>query len=242
MDELQRLAAFLYGFAPRSALVCAIEGDPPGSGGAPPTAPPPAAPATQPTTSAPTFTQADIDAAKQQAYNAGAAEVRRALEGKQKQPAAQQPPKPEANTAAPSVDVRTEITRIRSFERAAGAFGLSAEALEILETDFHTANPPDPAAWVQTRAKAFGWKAPGQPSTPPATAATTATPPSAPQGAPVTSTAAPASTTVVTDDTPIIRLSEADRGALLKRIGIKAYTDRMFSEFRASGTRVSFRR
>lgn len=193
------------------------------------------------------FSQADIDAAAQRAHNAAWAEARRKYEAP-KTPSGGQPPATKQDTVTTqqpqAVDVRAEVARIRSFERAAGGFGLSPAALELLEQDFNTANPQDPAAWVTQRATAFGWKQAGSATPATATSATeTPAPKITPHGPPVTGSGAPAnSTTVVTDDTPILRMSEADRIALRKRIGDGPYVDRMRKEFRQGNVRVKFGR
>jgi hypothetical protein len=204
-----------------------------------------AAPATQPTAPATlALTQADVDAAVQRAKDATWAEARRTFEGKQKQSGGGQPQQPKNEqpaTPTPTVDVRAEINRIRAFERAAGVYGLSSDALGILEDDFNSANPQDPAAWVAKRASAFGWKPAGG-GTNPATPAPAPAPQVTSTGAPVSGGGAPSNPTKVTDDTPILRMSDEDREALRRRIGDFAYVDRMKKEFREHGTRVSFRR
>lgn len=188
--------------------------------------------------SAPTITpeiQALIDAAaREAATKANNAAWKQARE-KYEKPAGgggQAPPaksETQSPPSSPPVDVRAELNRIRSFERAAGQFGLSAEALEILEGDFNTANPQDPGAWVKQRAAAFGWKAAGSNPAPsaPATPA-----PKAHQGPPVTGSGAPANPTTVTDDTPILRMSNEARESLRRTIGDAAYVERMRKEFR----------
>lgn len=215
---------------------------------------PPAAPATQPGNGAPQITpeiQALIDAAKteaaQQAKNAAWAEARRTFEAKQQKPTGGQPPQPKpqeqpASAAPPATDVRAELNRIRSFEREAGKYGLSADALETLEEDFNTANPPDPAAWVQKRATAFGWKPAGQAATPNGNGSPPsgqpASNPVVPTGPPVTSRGAPPPAGVPTDDTPIMSLSESDRKALIAKIGDVKYAERMLKEMARDNVRV----
>lgn len=245
MNRLKRLEAFLHGAAPDSALLCSVEGDPSSDGGAP------AAPVTPPAPNGtPTITP-DVQALIEQARadertktsNSVWKQAREKYEkgnggGQQPQPPKQNDqPAPQPQT----VDVRAEINRIRSFERAVGQYGLEADAIAMLEEDLNAANPSDPADWVHKRAKAFGWKASGGTSTPatPATPAAMAAPQITPKGAPVTGGGAPSNPTTITDDTPILRMSNSDQLALRQRIGDVAFVDRMRKEFR--NTRVRFK-
>lgn len=223
MDPMKRLSAFLHGFAPTSALVCSIDGDPPGEGGGQAPQQPPPAPATP--AGPPQFTpeqQAWIQQETDRKANAAAAAARRAEQERQGRRGEQPPPANRTEQPTPpapqAVDVRTEINRIRSFERAAGGYGLTPAALEILESDFQTANPPDPAAWVKQRAEAFGWKAGGTPNgnggQPPNGGLPTSPPPAGAPTVPVTSRAAPPGPATPTEDTPILSMSVADREAL----------------------------
>lgn len=241
MDELNNLAAFLYGRAFASSLVCSIEGDPAPEGGAPAPQTTPPAPATP---AAPSFTPdqlAWIEAERTASRNAGAAAARRAVEGRQPARAGEQQAQPSTPPAPPAatqnVDVRAEINRIRAFERAAGGYGLSPDALAVLEDDFNTANPSDPAEWVSKRAKAFGWKSPTNTSNQ-APGSTPAAAPAAPQPTPGS---APPST-VVTEDTRLMDMSEADRNAFVARHGVHKFKARFLAEMRADPRRFSLRR
>jgi hypothetical protein len=206
--------------------------------------PPPAPPAPA-TPAAPVVTpevQALINQAAQAAHNAAWKQARETFEAKQK-PGAQPPPATTKTEPPPQppplTDVRAEINRIRSFERAVGQFGLSPAALDLLESDFNTANPQDPAGWVKQRAEAFGWKAPGQPSTPAATVAAT-TPPGtvAPTGPHITERPTPPAPHVVTEDTPILSLSVSDRDALRAKLGDVAYAERFRRELKEKQVRI----
>lgn len=217
----------------------------------PPMPPQPAAPAPQPDgTGTPAITpeiQALIDARAQdaatKAHNAAWKQAREKYEkpasGGQQPP----PPKPNEQPAHPPQNVaevvRAETNRIRSFERAVGQYGLDDNAIAMLEEDLNAANPSDPAEWVHKRAKAFGWKAGGSPTPATPAPANTPAPQTAPKGAPVTGGGAPANPTTITDDTPILRMSDADRIALANRIGVVAYVDRMRKEFK--NVRVRFK-
>jgi hypothetical protein len=219
MDEMQRLATFLYGFAPRSALLCSAEGDPPGDGGAPAQQQPP--PATAQPANPPEFTPAQlawIEAEKTRASNAAAANARRAEQARQKpggEPPAAQPP------AAPqAVDVSAEFARERAFGRALGRFDLNDKALTLTEREFATAKPADPVAWLEERADAYGWKRLGAPPNgngQPASGGAPALNPAL-SGPPVTSRGAPPSPSGPTDDTPILSMSRSDQAALLSKL------------------------
>lgn len=206
-----------------------------------PSTPPPAVATPAATPSNPPDIQAMIDAAAQKAHNAAWKQARETFE--KKSPATGGNERPAATSAAsPHVDVSQEIARHRAFDRAVGKYDLSDKALGIIEAEFAAAKPSDPTAWFSERAEAFSFRRHGQSAasvtTPPATAPAAAPQPSGP---PVTSNGAPSSPTAITDDTPILRLSPADQLALQKRIGVKAFTDRMTKEFREHGTRVRLR-
>jgi hypothetical protein len=185
---------------------------------------------TQPTTSQPsgerTFTQADVDRiVRERLARESQRRTEPARSAQQTPPVTQ--PTPPAPPPAQS-DVRAEVARIRAFERASGRYGLSDAALSVLEQDFNAANPPDPAAWVQQRADAFGWRA-GTPA--PAPAASSATPPPAtPTGPPVTAGGPPPNSNPVRTDTPIHKLSIPAREALRREIGDIAFKNRLYSE------------
>ena len=247
MFELNRFATFLYGFAPRSALLCSNEAPPPGDGGAPPAQQPPPA-VTQP--ASPSFTPeqlAYIESEKTRVSNAAAAAARREALGRQAKPGGDPPPATRAEPAAPvaAPDAMTVVSRLRAFDRAANRYGLSDSARDILEQDFNAASPQDPAAWVQQRADAFGWKASGTAptaTTPPAatvpgaapSVAGTMTPPPMPGGA------APAR--VIDANTPIMQRSRADQAALAKQLGPFEFKKRLMSELAESGQRFPLRR
>lgn len=246
MDPMKRLSAFLYGPTPTSALVCSADGDPAGEGGGQAPQQPPPAPA-QPA-SPPQFTPdqlAWIEAEKTRASNAAAAAARKAEQarlGRRGGEQDAQPPAP-SNPQQPSgaaSDPAQVYMRLRTFDRAVDKYDLPSSARDIIEADFNKASPQDPAEWVQQRAEAFGWKTRGS-SNPATPAPETPAPKITPQGAPVTGTGAPANpTTVVTDDTPILRMTDSDRIALRRRIGDADYVERMRKEFRQNNVRVRF--
>lgn len=198
----------------------------------------PTAPATQSGTPAPSLTQADVDAAVKRATDAAWAEARRTFEGKQKPTGGQPPPTPPAAAPPQAPDVSSEYARHRAFDRTIGKFELSEKAQELVEREFASSKTPDPIAWLNERAEAYGWKRLG--ATPaPAPAGQPATPPPAVlSGPPVTSRGTPPPAAAPTDDTPILSMSHADREALRVKIGDVAFADRHLKELVARNTKV----
>lgn len=213
-----------------------------------------AAPAPQPAgNGAPTITpevQALIDAARAEAAKQANDSAWKAARLKYEKPAnggqqpQQQPPQPHSQPPS-APDAMAVVTRLRAFDRAAGRFDLSESARDVLEQDFNIANPSDPAAWVQQRAEAFGWKSRGVTSNPnPAPGSAPSAPPAAsPSGPPPAmppNGAAPAR--VVTEDTPFWTLSKDEQSALIKRMGPFEFKKLAFKQLAESGQRFSLRR
>ena len=202
----------------------------------------PAALAEQPASVAPTFTAAQVAdrerVAAQRAHDAAMAESRRIFEGKQRPstPATTQQP---ATPTAPSAD---DFGRVRAYERSLGRYDFTDDALAMLDERFASEKPADVAAFVTRMATAFRVPPRGGTTTP--TTITPATQAPAPvanaaNASPVTGTAAPSNpTTVITDDTPLINLSETQRQDWIKQHGWLKYTDRMRDESMRGGTRL----
>ncbi len=202
----------------------------------------PTAPAPQ--SAAPTITpevQALIEQARAEGRNSGAAETRRAMEAKlrgqapnaaQPQQAAPPPPAP----AAQSVDYQA----MRSFDRAMRRFDLSDDALAVVEEDFARANPSDPAAWVTSRAAAYGWRQLGATATAATTTNVTNPAPANPAhpATPMPGTTPPVT---VTADTPLTSLGKTDLDAAIRRLGVHEFSKRWFSELATTGKRISVR-
>jgi hypothetical protein len=182
--------------------------------------------------------QAMIEAARVEGRNSGAAETRRALEGKikgqgpnatQHQQSAPQPSAPPA--------VAVDHMALRAFDRSLGKFDLTDDAMAVVEEDFARANPPDPVAWVTARASAYGWRPRGA-----TTATTTTTPATAPATTPAPMPGStPPATPVVTNDTPIMSLYRADPSQVARLqadLGAKKFVERLQAEWRATGLRV----
>ena len=201
----------------------------------------PAAPAPQPASALTPEIQAMIEDARKQAFDSGAASVRRALEGKLRGQAPQPAPQPQAAPqasapAAPSVDYQA----LRSFDRAMRRFDLSDDALAVVEEDFARANPSDPAAWVTSRASAYGWRQHGVTQT----AMSTPSPATAPASATPMPGSTPPATPVLTADTPIMTLLRADPtqvDRLAQELGPSKFSARMIDEWRRTGQRVKVR-
>lgn len=201
-----------------------------------------AAPATQP--AAPAITpeiQAMIDAARAEGRNSGAADARRAIEGKIRgqapQPAQPQPSPPQATHP----DAPSDYKLMRLFDRTISKFDLSDEALTVVEEDFARANPSDPVTWVTSRANAYGWRPRGaaQPATSTQSPATPASPPSPMPGS------TPPATPVLTSDTPIMTIlrsdpSQVDR--LAAQLGPRKFSERLHAEWNAVALRVPVKR
>lgn len=205
----------------------------------------PAAPAPQQQpTGAPLITpeiQALIDAKAQEAakraHDAAYAEARRTFEGKpprgQATPSARPEQSPPDNPRTPADDLQALLNRQRSFDRVVAKYDLPESALSILEADFATAKPDDPASWVTARAQAFGWKPLGAMSTNPANqpASGAPAPTHAPaNGQPVTAGGAPPAQQPVRTDKMIHQLSPADQKELAARLGPIEFKNRLWSE------------
>lgn len=196
----------------------------------------PAAPAPQPASALTPEIQAMIEEARKQAFDSGAASVRRALEGKLRGQAPQPAPQPQAapQASAPAAVPSVDYQALRSFDRAMRRFDLSDDALAVVEEDFAKANPSDPMAWVQSRASAYGWKQHGGSTVtaPAATQPATSTPPASPanHAPPVVSRPAAPAPQPVADDAPILSMTPEQRESLARRIGNDAYAKRLLGE------------
>lgn len=177
-----------------------------------------------------------IEESARKAFASGAAAGRREAESRVKGAAPSQPAAPQPSTPHAPPD----YSALRTFDRALGKFDLSDDALAVVEEDFARANPPDPAAWVSSRANAYGWRPRGaQPTAPHQTTTTAPASPAQPHTPMPGST--PPATPVLTSDTPIMTLlrtdpSQVDR--LVAQLGPVKFNERMQAEWRASNLRV----
>lgn len=206
-----------------------------------PTTPPaasPAAPAEQPAAPAPMFTAEQVvereRAAAQKAHDAAMAEARRLFEGKQRAtsqpPPAQQQPAQQPAAPAPAATSALDIARVVQFTTEAAQHGIPAKGIELLASRLDVERPTDVRAWVAEQADAYGWRKP-TPTTTTATAPAATVTPAAANAQPVTGTAAPSNpTTVVTEDTPLINLTEQQRQDWIKQHGWMKYTERFTRE------------
>lgn len=199
----------------------------------------PAAPATQPAaTSTPAFTQADIDAAREQAKNAAWAEARRTFEKKQQASGGTQATP--SNTAQTAPVDPLAILKLRDdFDDATSDLTLNSDQKKFLRNLVMEKRPDNVGEYVTSFVKAWGASKPATPATP---APETPAPKTTPQGPPVTGSGAPANPThTVTEDTPILRMSDSDKIALRRKIGDVAFVERMRKEFKDGNVRVKFK-
>jgi hypothetical protein len=230
----------------------APEGDQPsGGGGATPPSPPsppatPAAPATGP---APTL---DIAALAAQLAPALAgpvrdsifAELRKSGVLKKDSPPAPDPAvaaAPTGNASLSAADVESMLGRRETFAYLLSQFEIPATALGRARQSFLAEKPDDVSSWVTGYATDMGWKqrnaqppangSGGSPpsSAPPATAPAQSTPSSSPPAR------------VVTDDTRLIDMSEADIKAVVARLGYGKFKERVLAEMRTDQRRFKLR-
>lgn len=245
MNQLDRLATFLYGFSPRSALVCSGEGDPPGDGGAPatPAAPvtPPANPGTSPVTPE---VQALIDAARAdertKTSNSVWKQAREKYEKGQGGQQPQQPPKQEPPPNGNGQDALAILALRDAFDDATSELTLTGPQKKFVRELVMKERPADVADYVSNFVTLSGWNAKQPIPAAPATGAQPAQPanPVVPSGPPVTSRGTPPPAATPTDDVPIMSMSEADKRALAARIGDKAFAERFLKELAKGGTRI----
>ena len=185
--------------------------------------------------------QAQIEAAKREAYNAGAAATRRAFEEKLKTAA----PKPaEAPTAAPAAPSAAPdalaILKLRDdFDDATADLNLPGVQKKFLREQVMSQRPPDVAAFVKQFVDVWGPKpsVTTAPVTTP-TAATTAAPAPA-QSMPA---AAPPAIPTLTADTPLLSILRQDPTAVaaLAERDPAAFVARLRQEY--SRVRIPIRR
>jgi hypothetical protein len=195
-----------------------------------PSTPPPAAPAPQP--AAPTITpevQALIEAAKSSAYNAGAKDARIALEAKFKSPPSA-PPAAVTPPAAPSPVDALAILKLRDdFDDATADLGLPSVQKKFLREQVMATRPPDVSAFVRSFVDVWGPK-PAAPTASTVTINQPVTTPATPNAPPVVSRPAAPAPQPVADDAPILSMTPDQRIELERRIGNKAFTDRLMRE------------
>lgn len=201
---------------------------------------PQAAPAPQPV-AAPS-TQVDIEAIKREAYNAGAAAARRAHEGKA--PANPPPPKSEPQPAPQSDPPGTlAILKLRDdFDDATADLSMAAAQKRFLRERVMAERPSDVAGYVRTFAETWGIKTVNPAPAPNGAALPGQAPqPGAPSPPPTPMPAGSPPSKVVTEDTPILALSSADRIDLARRIGPFEFRKRLMGQLAVSGERFRLR-
>jgi len=186
-----------------------------------------------------------IDAAKREAYNAGAATPRRAFEERLKAEKPSAASAPQATRSeqpaptAPSADPLAIIKLRDDFDDATADLNLPAAQRKFLREQVMTNRPADVAGYVRQfvdvwrPANASNVTPNPAPASPPAVAPPSPMPGGTPPAAPV-----------VTNDTPVLAIlrsdpSQVDR--LAADLGPAKFADRVLAEFRKAGVRVRVR-
>ncbi|HEY1813009.1 MAG TPA: hypothetical protein VGG74_11750 [Kofleriaceae bacterium] len=215
----------------------------PGAGAPPAAGAPAAAAAAAPITppaqgGTPAIDQATKDALVKQGRDAAFAELRRSGALKK-----QFLTNHDADTpATPALDT-TQARRLdRALTRSGVVARISDAAYTRIERAFAAEAPDDVDAWVQDYFGGLGSAPPAaatSPTTPPAMA--TPNQPTAPVAAqPVTARGAPATSQLPLEQMNILKMSDADRKALVATKGLKYFTERLREQLR--GVRVQVRR
>ena len=151
------------------------------------------------------------------------------------------------STATSAEDPQRIIEQARAFDRATRRLDISDAALDRMERAFRAESPDNPAEWVKQYLADFGLDKQQQTA---ATSATTTTAAwAAAAGAAASGTGAPTKSdrggqagTVLTDDTPVIDMSDADREAWIKKNGVAAYYRRAQQELKGRKLRIEARK
>lgn len=189
---------------------------------------PNAAPAPQPQPAIAPEVLAMIEAAKSSAYNAGAKDTRIAFEAKLKSPPAQPAPQPNPATPAAPVDALAILALRDAFDDATADLNLPSAQKKFLRDQVMTNRPADVGAYVTQFVSVWGPSSTAPPSTPSATPSATA--PTAPNATPVTARPATPPPLPVSDDAPLLSMTDDQRNALARRIGNKAFAERLTRE------------
>src|SRR5262245_33400308 len=158
--------------------------------------------------------------------------------------------KPTGETPAPQGGAQpltaADVERIseRASELGRGLAGLSDDQAAIMRRLFKADAPEDVGAWVKQTRASLGFNGAGGVGTPstPAAPAAAAGAAAGGAGAPPKSDRGGQSGTVLTDDTPVIDMSDADREAWIKKNGFAKYYHRVQSELRGRKLRVQARK
>lgn len=144
-----------------------------------------------------------------------------------------EPKPPAGNTSAASLtaeDVDRMMARRDALHGAIAGVKMPDAARSRMLDAFAREKPDDVSGWAKKFLGDFGF------ASAPTNGSSTVTPPNGP---PASNLGSPASPTVPTEDTPLWRLSEADRNALLKQKGGKWFREKYYADLR--GTRVKVR-
>lgn len=177
-----------------------------------------------------------IRAIEERVHNAVFAKLRR---GGVLQDAADRPvtKAPKAEQAGDVEDriaaIQADNVRMRAYDKACAALGLDDEQATMLEALYRAANvQPDQAReWLATTAARLKIGA-RQPTNP-----TTSTQPTAPSRS-VSDAGAPVPPAGVTEDTPLLRMSPADRQAWADRHGGDAFRKKLRDEMRRTRVEI----
>lgn len=190
--------------------------------------------------------QALIDAAaRDAATKAHNAAWKQAREKYEKPPAnGGQPPKPSEPAQPPpngnAADAFASLIQLRDdFDDAVGELALESGQKKFLRNLVMEKRPSDVAQFVTETVSLLGLGKKPTPAAPaPGQQPAQSAQPAVPNGPPITSRAAPPPAGAPTDDTPIMSMSEADRKALIAKIGDVKYAERMLKEMARDNVRV----
>ena len=158
--------------------------------------------------------------------------------------------KPTGETPAPQGGSQpltaADVERIseRASELGRGLAGLSDEQAAIMRRLFKADAPDDVTAWVKTTRTALGFDkgaGGGGPTSTPAAPAAAAGAAANGSGAPKSDRGGQAGT-VLTDDTPVIDMSDEDRAAWIKKNGLGKYYQRVQQELKGRRLRIEARK
>lgn len=142
-------------------------------------------------------------------------------------------PKPAAGappSALTAEDVGRMMMRRDELHAAIADVEMPATARARMVGDFARENPSDVSGWATKYAEDFGFKKKG--------ATTMPSSPHAPTTPPVSNLGGPANPTATTEDTPLWRMSEADRNQLLKQKGYVWFRQKYYSDLRTATVKV----
>jgi hypothetical protein len=181
----------------------------------------------------PGFDDALVRAVAERVHNAVYAEMRR--KGVFDRPAQKAPPTAGADEMREQLAaIQLENARLRAYDRACMAIGLDDEQAAMLEPMYRSANvgPEQTREWIATTATRLKIGA-----RPPTTTQPTTTPPASPSRS-ISDAGAPVAPSGVTEDTPLLRMSPADRLAWADRNGGEAFIRKLRAEMKRATVKI----